>query len=307
MASGEGVPNPTTGIVLDDRYLEHRKGDGHPESPERLRAIQRRLRVSQLDQALLSVPASIEPMPYIKMVHSDAHIELSARQAYDDSICRLAVSGALSAVDAVCTGRVKNAFAAIRPPGHHAANNGEFGFCFYNNVAVAARYAQSRHNLSKVLIVDWDYHHGDGTEWAFYEDPSVLVFSTHDLLAFPRSGAPERRGSGAGLGFNINVPLGSRAGDAEIVGAFRELLVPASEDFQPDLVLISAGFDAREGDPLGRYRVTDGGFAQLTAIVMSIAARYSESRVVSLLEGGYDTEGTARAVEAHLNALLGRV
>lgn len=294
----------STGLVSDARYLLHTQGGRHPESPERLRAIQRSLQATGLDQRLIPIRPSVDPSPYIRRVHSDAHIELAARQAHDDAICRLAVSGALSAVDAVCSGRVRNAFAAIRPPGHHAANKGEFGFCFYNNVAVAARYAQEKHGLKKILIVDWDYHHGDGTEWAFYEDPTVLVFSTHALYAFPGTGAADRRGRGAGTGFNINVPLPRGAGDKAIVAAFTEHLLPAAETFRPDLVLISAGFDAREDDLLGDFEVTDTGFAELTHLVMGIAARFAGSRLVSLLEGGYNTEGLALAVASHLEALM---
>ena len=237
-------------------------------------------------------------------MHSAEHIARAAEQAHDDAICRLAVSGALSAIDAVCAKKVRNAFCAIRPPGHHAANNGEFGFCFYNNVAVAARYAQKKHKLNKILIVDWDYHHGDGTEWAFYNDPSVLVFSTHALYAFPRSGAAEKTGDGKGKGFNINVPLPREADDKAVIQAFENKLLPAVKSFKPELVLISAGFDARHDDPLGDFYFTDKGFASLTRMVMRIAAEHSESRLVSLLEGGYNLNGLALAVEAHLRELM---
>jgi acetoin utilization deacetylase AcuC-like enzyme len=295
-----------TGLVRDDRYLLHTQGARHPESPERLRAIDRQLKSSGLDQEMIPLAPSIDPLPYIRMVHSAAHMERVVQQAHDEAICRLAVSGALSAVNAVCSGQVKNAFCAIRPPGHHAANNGEFGFCFYNNIAVAARYAQQEHQLAKILIVDWDYHHGDGTEWAFYEDPSVLVFSTHALYAFPGSGAADKTGSGDGAGFNINVPLPRGADNQAIIRAFTERLMPAAASFQPDLVLISAGFDARAEDPLGDFNISDAGFAQLTEMVMAIAATYANSRVVSILEGGYNTQGLALAVESHVKSLLGR-
>lgn len=299
-----GAPS-ATGLVSDARYLLHRQGAGHPESPERLRAIHRQLESSRLDKTLISIAPRIDPLPYIRMVHAEAHIEQVARQAHDESICRLAVSGALAAVDAVCRGKVKNAFCALRPPGHHAANKGEFGFCFYNNIAIAARYAQREHKLGKVLTVDWDYHHGDGTEWAFYEDPSVLTFSTHALYAFPGSGAADKTGRGAGEGFNINVPLPRGADDRVIERAFSEHLLPAAKRFRPDLVLISAGFDAREDDPLGDFNITDAGFARLTEMVMSLAAKYAEGRVVSILEGGYNTKGLALAVESHLRVLCG--
>lgn len=293
-----------TGMVSDARYLLHKQTRHHPESPERLQAIHKRLEKSGLDKQLAAIAPTVDPLPYIRMIHSDQHIRTAAKQAHDDAICRLAVSGALSAVDAVCTGKLTNAFCAIRPPGHHAANNGEFGFCFYNNIAVAARYAQKKHKLEKILIVDWDYHHGDGTEWAFYDDPSVLVFSTHALYAFPGSGSAEKTGKGKGTGYNINVPLPKGADDKAVIGAFTEKLLPAAEKFKPDLVLISAGFDARHDDLLGDFNFTDRGFAKLTEMVVAIAQKHSRSRIVSLLEGGYNIQGLALGVEAHLNALM---
>ena len=196
-----------TGFVSDDRYLHHTLGDWHPESPERLKAILRRLESLGLDDAVTSIAPSIDPISYIRTIHPESHIKLIGEQAHDESICRLAVSGVLDAVDAVCTGEVSNAFCAVRPPGHHASYKGEYGFCFYNNVAIAARYAQKKYKLARILIVDWDYHHGDGTEWAFYDDPTVLFFSTHALYAFPGTGAADKTGKGEGKGFNINVPL----------------------------------------------------------------------------------------------------
>jgi acetoin utilization deacetylase AcuC-like enzyme len=295
----------TTGLVIDDRYLRHTLGKGHPESPERLKAIIRRLKSSGLDKAARSIAPSVDPILYIRTVHPESHINRVAKQAHDESICRLAVSGALAAVDAVCTGEVSNAFCAVRPPGHHASDRGEHGFCFYNNVAIAARYAQKKHKLDRILIVDWDYHHGNGTEWAFYDDPTVLFFSTHALYAFPGTGAADKTGKGEGKGFNINVPLPRGADDKEILNAFTERLVPAANKFRPDLVLISAGFDSRKDDLLGDFAVTDAGFAELTKLVMSIAANYSRSRVVSILEGGYNTEGLALGVESHVKTLLG--
>ena len=295
----------TTGLVVDDRYLHHTQGIGRPDVPERLRAIQQRLASSGLQNAAGSISPSVDPISYIRTVHPESHMALVAEQARDESICRLAVSGALAAVDAVCTGEMMNAFCAVRPPGHHASDGGEYGLCFYNNVAVAARYAQKKHKLARILIVDWDYHHGDGTEWAFYDDPTVLFFSTHALDAFPRTGSADTTGKGKGDGFNINVPLPRGTDDKRILNAFTEHLVPAANKFRPDLVLISAGFDSRKDDLLGDFAVTDAGFAELTKVVMSIAATHSRSRVVSILEGGYNAEGLALAVESHVKTLLG--
>lgn len=295
----------STGLVIDDRYLLHTLGTGHPESPERLKAILRRLKSSGLDKAARSIAPSMDPISYIRTIHPESHINRITKQAHDELVCRLAVSGVLAAVDAVCMGEVSNAFCAVRPPGHHASHTGEYGFCFYNNVAIAARYAQKKHKLAKILIVDWDYHHGNGTEWAFYDDPTVLFFSTHALYAFPGTGAADRTGEGKGKGFNINVPLPRGADDNMILNAFTERLVPAANTFRPDLVLISAGFDSRKDDLLGDFAVTDAGFVELTKLVMSVAATYSRSRVVSVLEGGYNTEGLALAVESHVRTLIG--
>ena len=295
-----------TGLILDERYIRHLLGRNHPESPERLRAIQRKLEATGLIKTVVNIAPSVDPLTHIRAIHPESHLKLVNKQARDESICRLAVSGCLAAVDAVCTGKVSNAFCAVRPPGHHASDGGEYGFCFYNNVAIAARYAQRKHKLAKILIVDWDYHHGDGTEWAFYEDPTVLFFSTHALYAFPGTGFADRTGKGAGKGFNINVPMPRGTDDKAILNAFKAKLVPAVDTFRPDLVLISAGFDSRKDDPLGDFAVTDAGFAELTKLMMSIAAAYSGSRVVSILEGGYNTEGLALAVESHVRTLLGR-
>ena len=303
--AGKRTGSTITGLVSDERYLAHTLGKGHPESPERLKAILRQLKSSELDKATKSIQPSVNPISYIRTVHPEAHINRIAEQAHDESICRLAVSGTLDAVDAVCSGKVSNAFCAVRPPGHHASDRGEYGFCFYNNVAIAARYAQKKYKLTRILIVDWDYHHGDGTEWAFYDDPTVLFFSTHALYAFPGSGAANKTGIGEGKGFNINVPLPRGTNDKKILSAFTKQLVPAANKFRPDLVLISAGFDSRKNDLLGDFAVTDTGFAELTKLVMSIAADHSSSRVVSILEGGYDTKGLALAVESHVKTLLG--
>jgi acetoin utilization deacetylase AcuC-like enzyme len=293
-----------TGLVCEDKYLDHTLAEHHPESPERLRAILRRLKATGLDQQLKTIRASGDALPYIRMIHPKNHLELVAKQAQDESICRLAAAGVLRAVDAVFKGEVRNAFCAVRPPGHHATNTGEFGFCFYNNVAIAARYAQKEHKIERVLIVDWDYHHGNGTEWAFYEDPTVLFFSTHRLEAFPQTGFAERRGKGKGLGYNINVPLPRGADDQAILGAFKEQMVPAAEKFRPELVLVSAGFDSRKDDLLGDFAVTDEGFAKLTRLMMDVANRYAGSRLVSVLEGGYNPEGLAHAVESHIRTLI---
>jgi acetoin utilization deacetylase AcuC-like enzyme len=215
-----------------------------------------------------------------------------------------AAGGVLNAVDAVVTGTARNAFCAVRPPGHHASAGRGMGFCFFNNAALAARYAQRRHDLERVLIVDWDVHHGNGTQDIFYSDPSVFCFSTHQWPLYPGTGRADETGEGAGVGTTMNFPFPAGSGREDILGALQSSLVPATERFRPDLVVISAGFDSRLGDPLGRFTLTDRDFADLTRAVMEIAARHAGGRVVSVLEGGYNLDGLASAAAAHVVALM---
>jgi acetoin utilization deacetylase AcuC-like enzyme len=215
----------------------------------------------------------------------------------------VAAGGVLSAIDAVVEKKAANAFCAVRPPGHHSLKDKAMGFCIFNNVAVGAKYIQKKHNLSDILIVDWDVHHGNGTQATFYDDPSVLYFSTHQYPFYPGTGSEAEKGDGKGLNYNINVPLPIGSGDADYVKAFKEKLEPAALAFSPDFVLISAGFDAHKDDLLGGMKVTADGFAQLTQIVKEISEKCCEGRLVSVLEGGYGLEGLADSVEAHIRIL----
>jgi acetoin utilization deacetylase AcuC-like enzyme len=210
-----------------------------------------------------------------------------------------AAGSALNAVDAVLSGRARNAFCNVRPPGHHSNAGRGMGFCLFNNVAIAARYAQRRHGIDRVLIVDWDVHHGNGTQDIFYSDPSVFYFSSHQWPLYPGTGRADETGVGAGQGTTMNFPFPAGAGREEILGALQSSLMPAARCFRPDLVLISAGFDSRICDPLGRFTLTDEDFADLTRTVMEL----TEGRVVSVLEGGYNLEGLASAAAAHVGAL----
>jgi acetoin utilization deacetylase AcuC-like enzyme len=215
-----------------------------------------------------------------------------------------AAGGVLGAVDAVMEKKIRNAFCAVRPPGHHAMEDTAMGFCIFNNVAVAARYIQKQYNRSKILIVDWDVHHGNGTQAAFYDDPSILYFGVHQYPFYPYTGSEAEKGSGKGLDYTINVPLPAGSGDGDYLRVFEERLKPAALAFSPDFVLISAGFDAHESDLLGSMKVTTQGFAELTKIVNEIAEKCCDGRLISVLEGGYHLEGLAASVEAHIRVLM---
>lgn len=298
-----------TALVLDDDFKRHHISAAHPESPARYTAMTQQFNQQVWGKRLhLLTPWSLKQTePWLTTIHSDEHLnslKQQSSQTYQQVL--LATGACLAAVDAVLSGQVRNAFCPSRPPGHHALNTGkEEGFCYVNHVAIAARYAQQQYDLSRVLIIDWDYHHGNGTEWAFYDDPSVLFFSTHDEFAYPGTGNPERKGIGAGQGFNINVHLDCGSTEKDVMNAFEQKLMPVLADFQPELILISAGFDSREDDVLGCFNISDEGFVKLTRWVMQLADETCEGRVVSVLEGGYNIQGNAKAALAHLKALSG--
>lgn len=300
-----GSTTRPTGLILDVRFVDYQISPTHPESPARYQAVAKALSNANFASRLQKLTAEPAAAKWLSTIHSRQH-QASIKRHFPDAykIARLATGGVLACVDAVISGQVRNAFCASRPPGHHASNTGqEEGFCYFNHVAVAARYAQQQYGLKKILIVDWDYHHGNGTEWAFYDDASVLFFSTHDMLAYPGTGLPGRTGEGAGKGFNINVHLPCGSGDADIMAAFEHYLKPAVIDFEPDLILLSAGFDSRIDDVLGCHEITDDGFQALTRFVMQLADQYCDGKLVSVLEGGYQVTGLQQAVLAHVKTL----
>jgi acetoin utilization deacetylase AcuC-like enzyme len=308
-----------TGLVLDSFLQRHKTGPGHPESPERLHAIEQGLHNAGQLEHLFRLPARAATYDQVLLCHTPHYLEIVrhdvARGASTLStgdtllsessldVALLAAGAAVTAVDAVFQRRVKNAFVVSRPPGHHATSSRGMGFCIFNNVAIAARYAQRTYGVERVLIADWDVHHGNGTQDIFYRDPSVFYFSTHQFPWYPGTGAADEKGDGAAEGTTLNCPFPAGAGHAEIFQAFRKKLLPAAAEFRPDLVLISAGFDSRKGDPLGRFQLKDVDFAELTALMLEIAERHSGGRLVSILEGGYDLAGLAHASAAHVQAL----
>lgn len=309
-----------TGLVYHPAYLDHDMGAGHPESPNRLRAIMQQLERSGTAERVRRIEPRKAEDEWITQIHSrsyvaalNQHQPASGRVALDPDTSMspgsldaayLAAGGALAAADAIMGGLVEHAFCAVRPPGHHAESGRAMGFCLFNNVAIAARYVQQKHRLSRVLIVDWDVHHGNGTQHSFEADASILFFSTHQYPHYPGTGRATERGTGAGEGFTINVPMEAGDGNEEYRTVFMNVLLPAAETFKPEFVIVSAGFDAHRDDPLANMGLTESGYADLTGIVAGIAKRHAAGRLLSSLEGGYDLTALAGSVDAHVQALL---
>ncbi len=295
-------------------------GSGHPESPNRLRAIMQRLEQSGLAARLTKIDPRTAEDEWVTLVHTPAYVAhlnqeapTSGRVSLDAdtsmspgslTAAYLAAGAALASVDAMMAGQVDHAFCAVRPPGHHAEAGRAMGFCLFNNVAIAARYAQKRYGLQRVLIVDWDVHHGNGTQHSFERDPSVLFFSTHQYPHYPGTGRATESGVGAGEGFTINVPMEAGEGDDEYRAVFQKVLIPAADAFKPEMVIVSAGFDAHRDDPLASMGLTEQGYADLTAVVADIAKRHCGGRLLSSLEGGYNLTALAASVERHVQALV---
>lgn len=312
---------PSTGLAADSRVKKHDTGYAHPEQAARFDAVMNQLERTGVARGLVRLPLRIATDEELKTVHDPRYIQLVTREVREqrlelstgdvnispssDESARIAAGCALSAIDAVFGGDVQNAFCVIRPPGHHASADRGMGFCLFNNVAIAARIAQRQYHAERVVIADWDVHHGNGTQEVFYQDGSVLFFSTHQYPWYPGTGSANECGEGDGEGKTINCPFPAGAGREQILDAFRTRLLPAIEEFQPDLVLVSAGFDSRIGDPLGQFRLTDRDFADLTVLMMEAADRFCDGRLVSVLEGGYNLEGLALAAEGHVRALAG--
>ncbi len=304
----------------DSKCRKHDAGPGHPEQPARYDAVLAALEKAGLRAKMREVPSRAMTRDDLLLVHTAEYLDLAEREIRggaeqlstgDTGVgehsweAAMAAAGcALAATEAVVKGDATTAFCLVRPPGHHAGAARGMGFCIMNNIALAARHAQKRLGVGRVAIVDWDVHHGNGTQDIFYADGSVFFFSTHQSPWYPGTGAANETGEGAGKGTTLNCPLPAFSGRVEIFECFERKLVPAMEKFRPELVLISAGFDSRAGDPLGQFQLADADFADLTRIVRGIAGKYAQGRVVSILEGGYSLSGLASAATAHVAALV---
>lgn len=307
-----------TGYTFHDTFLAH-KSAGHPESPDRLRAIMNLLEESSLGSSLTLVEPEPVELALLEQVHSPRHINLVQRvsetggghldvdtylnEASWDA-ARLAAGGTVMLTEAVLRGELDNAFALVRPPGHHAQTQRGMGFCLFNTVAVAAQAALNA-GLERILIADFDVHHGNGTQEIFYARPDVLYFSTHQYPFYPGTGAAEEIGTGDGRGYTVNAPLRAGTDDAGYETVFEQLLVPVAGRFHPDLVLVSAGYDAHWRDPLAAMRVTVNGFAWMVSMLLQLATELCDGRLVIALEGGYDLEALSYGVAASLRVLLG--
>lgn len=312
-----------TGFVYHPSYLEHDMGLGHPESPQRLRAIMARLEHTGLLSTFVRIDPKTTPedsiTDWITKIHAytyvkglklsvprEGHVSLDPDTTMSPGslgAAYLAVGGVLAAADAIMEKRVDNAFCAVRPPGHHAEGDHAMGFCLFNNVAVAARYFQERHGLERIAVVDWDVHHGNGTQHAFYDDPSVFFFSTHQFPYYPGTGRAQERGEGRGAGYTLNVPMPAGMGDEEYLDVFNRVLRPALQAYRPEAVIISAGFDAHRDDPLAGMNLSTQGYVALSRVVKDIAGEFAQGRILSCLEGGYNLEALAASVEGHLRVL----
>ncbi len=308
-----------TGFLYHSDFLKHDTGTGHPERPERLIHLTKMVEESDLHENLIQLNFEPATRDVIKMVHPEEYIDkiqYSCKEGlhYLDSdtivcgesyqVALLATGGIVEACKQVSSAELTNAFCAVRPPGHHAEPLRPMGFCLFSNVAIATKWLQSNTDVERVCIVDWDVHHGNGTQAAFWDDPSVLYVSTHQHPLYPGTGLEEEIGSGTGAGFTLNIPLQAGSNDDDYLQVFENRIVPAVKEFQPDFILISAGFDAHISDPLASMNVTESGFKMMTECVKGLASDLCENRLVSVLEGGYNLGALSSSVCEHIKSLL---
>jgi acetoin utilization deacetylase AcuC-like enzyme len=309
------------GLVYDPIYLEHDTGD-HVENSQRLVAVMSYLKETGTKDKLTCLPARPASLEELQMIHTPEYISyvkskaekgggwldpdtVMSPKSYEAAL--YAAGGLMVAVKGVTKGEVDNAFALIRPPGHHALHDRAMGFCIFNNVAIAAKFALSKFSLNRILIADFDVHHGNGTQDAFYADPEVLYFSTHQYPFYPGTGWMDEIGTSEGEGTTVNFPMAAGWGDEEYLRAFNEVLVPVARRLQPQLILVSAGFDSHWADQLAMMRVSINGFAQMIVILKELAAELCQGRLVFTLEGGYNLQVVTSSIKAVFDVLLGNL
>ncbi len=306
-----------TAIITDRRYMKHFAGRSHPERPERAEVMiqmaesltRDHLQIHAPREATLEEIALCHRAEYIQAVERSSHFDRfdfdpdthSSRDTYRTAL--LAAGGVLTAVETVLDGAAENAFAIVRPPGHHALPGRAMGFCFFNNIAIAAESLIRNHGLKRVMILDWDLHHGNGTQEIFYDSAEVLYASTHQYPHYPGTGSMQEVGAGEGLGYTVNAPMPAEFGDGEYLRVFDELIVPIGRAFKPQFMLVSAGFDCHWRDPMGDMQVTEEGFTQMMRRIKRLAAECCEGKIVAALEGGYNLEAIASSGKAVLDEM----
>jgi len=312
-----------TGYVYDERYLRHNPGDWHPERPDRLKAIQKNLEESSLAELVVPIQPYAAPLKWVERLHDPEYIrrfqEACKRglpiflvpdcgicpESYD--IALLAAGGVLAAADAVMEGKVDNAFCAVRPPGHHAERNRAMGFCFFNNIAIGAVYLLENFGLERVAIVDWDVHHGNGTQHLFEADPRVFYLSMHEdpEYCYPGTGFRRETGMGPGRGFTLNLPFPPHSVDEDYLGALKKEGLGRLREFAPQFLMISAGFDAHQSDPLAHMSLSREAYRQMTNLILDLAQETAGGRLITVLEGGYNLEVLEECTEDLIRLLLG--
>ncbi len=310
----------TTAYLFDSVYLQHDTGWGHPEKPERLIYISNALFETPYYESLFKVKPAMPDMKHIEAIHSKAYIKrvekeiksgVSCLDSMDTVVCSYsyevalkAVGGSLSMCDAIMDNKAANGFCSVRPPGHHAESDYAAGFCIFNNIAIAARYLQNKYHVGRIAIIDWDVHHGNGTQHSFEQDSSILYISLHQHPHYPGTGASSECGSGPGKGYTINIPMRAGSSEKEYIPAFQHSIIPAIDTFKPEIILISAGFDAHRNDPLSSIRLNTETFGEFTKMLMAVADAHSHGRIISFLEGGYNLQALADSVRSMMDAFV---
>lgn len=307
----------SSAVVVDPGYLKHEPGEFHPERPERIRVLldlaekldKQRFQLLSPEAANRMALESCHGADYVKLVEATSRTNRYVLDG-DTITCRdsfgvglLAVGGFLRLIDSIAAGEARNGFALVRPPGHHALRDRAMGFCLFNTMAIGAHYLKKNYDAKRIMVMDWDVHHGNGTQDSFYEDPSVLFISTHQFPYYPGTGAVTEVGLNAGEGYTLNIPLPAGCGDAEYMRVFNDLVLPAAKEFEPEWILVSAGFDPHRRDPLGGMEVTEAGFAGMTRLLLQLANQYTGGRIALLLEGGYDLAALRNSVAAVLEVM----